>query len=74
MERFIIEILPGGRSRVSGVYELRDAFGMPTITKLFILQGREAPTAPQGFKWRLIGLPRKSWWAKPLNQWDEAAG
>jgi hypothetical protein len=50
--------VPGGRSLVSGVYELRDAFGMPTITKLFILEGSEAPAAPHGFKWRLIELAR----------------
>ena len=74
MERLTSEIAPGGRSRVSGVYELRDPFGKATITKLFILEGSEAPAAPRGFKWRLIELGRKSWWAKPLKQWDAGAG
>ena len=69
-----IEIVPGGRSLVSGVYELHDDFGTPTITKLFIVEGSEAPAAPRGFNWRLIELSRKSWWAKPLKQWDAGAG
>jgi hypothetical protein len=38
---------------VSGVYRLLNAFGTPTATKLFIMQGSEAPAAPRSFKWRL---------------------
>jgi hypothetical protein len=64
MERWNIEIVPGGRSLVSGVYELRDAFGTRTITKLFIVEGSKTPAAPMGFMWRLIEMSR-TYWAGP---------
>jgi hypothetical protein len=54
MKRQDYEVTPGDRALVSGVYELLDAFGTPTATKLFIMQGSEAPAASRSFKWRLI--------------------
>jgi hypothetical protein len=54
MERWDYKVTPGDRTLMSGVYELLNAFGTPTATKLFIMQGSAAPAAPQGFMWRLI--------------------
>jgi hypothetical protein len=54
MERWDYEVTPGGRVLVSGVYELLNVFGTPTATKLFMLRGSAAPTAPREFMWRLI--------------------
>jgi hypothetical protein len=73
MERLTIEIVPGSPSLASGVYELRDDFGRRTITKLFIVEGSKAPSAPRGFMWRLIELAR-TYWAKPPGQGDVGAG
>ncbi len=72
-ERWTIEIVPGSRSFASGEYQLRDEFGTPTITKLFILEGSKAPDAPRGFMWRLIELSR-TYWVEPPVQSDAGAG
>jgi|HubBroStandDraft_6_1064221.scaffolds.fasta_scaffold3702116_2 hypothetical protein len=65
MERRDYEVMPGDRVLVSGVYELLNAFGTPVSTKLFILEGSEAPAAPRSFKWRLIEAAGTTYQAAP---------